>query len=92
MDNLLFNITTQNEFTKLIGEGIPYEYAFIMACKKGNQTELSKPLIDRMKQDQEILERETLAHLVPFEPTPVITTEASVIGFPDDLEKKNNDL
>lgn len=87
-----FNLITQNEFTKLIGEGIQYEYAFIMACEKGNQTELSKPLIDRMKQDQEILQRETFANLVPFEATPLVTTEASVIGFADDLEKNNNDL
>jgi len=94
MDNLLFNITTQNEFTKLIGEGIPYEYAFIMACEKGNQTELSKPLIDRMKQDQEILQRETLAHLVPFEATPLVTTEAVVIEScaSSGAEKKNNEL
>lgn len=102
MDNNNFNIVTHQEFTKLIGEGIPYEYAFIMACEKGNQTELSKPLIDRMKQDQEILQRETFTNLVPFEPSSLVTTEASVIGFADDLddgpcpssgaEKNNNDL
>lgn len=94
MDNLLFNITTQNEFTKLIAEGIPYDYAFIMACDKGGQQHLSKNLIDRMREDQEILERETLAHLVPFEPTPVITTEAVVIeSCPSSgAEKNNNDL
>lgn len=87
-----FNLITQNEFSRLIGEGIPYEISFIMACEKGGQTELSKPLIDRMKQDQEILQRETFANLVPFEPSPLVTTEASVIGFADDLEKNNNDL
>lgn len=85
-----FNIITQNEFTKLIGEGIPYEYAFIMACEKGGQQELSKPLIDRMKQDQQILQRETFANLVPFEATPLVTTEAVVIG--GDEKKNNNDL
>lgn len=87
-----FNLITQNEFSRLIGEGIPYEYAFIMACEKGNQTELSKPLIDRMKQDQEILQRETFSNLVPFEPSPLVTTEAVVIGVDDDLEKNNNGL
>jgi len=88
----LFSIITQQEFSRLIGEGIPYEYAFIMACEKGNQTELSKPLIDRMKQDQEILQRETFSNLVPFEPSPLVTTEAVVIGVDDDLEKNNNGL
>lgn len=90
----LFSIITQQEFSRLIAEGIPYEYAFIMACDKGNQTDLSAPLVKKMKEDQEILRKETFEHLVPFEPSPLVTTEAVVVEpCPSSgAEKNNNDL
>ena len=68
-----FNIITQQEFNRLREQGIDYDYAVLIACEKGNQVDLCKDLINKMKQDQEILMRETLANLVPI--TETITTE-----------------
>ena len=41
------------------------ETALIMACADGGQADLVQPLLERKKQDQEILKEETYAHLVP---------------------------
>lgn len=62
-----FNLITQTEFNRLTYCGIDYDYAVIMACQKGNQPELCQHIVEKMKQDQEILMQETFANFVTME-------------------------
>lgn len=61
------NIISKTELERLLGSGIPYNVAFIMACVKGNQPHLAIQFVEQERQDQEILMMETYKNLCPIE-------------------------
>ena len=86
-----FNLITRQEYERLLGNGINYEYAVIMACTKGNQLELCESISNKMKEDQQILMQETFKNMIPLERVEFSSTDAIVLGpRVEEVEDVNN--